>query len=90
MSAGDQGGAATLQTLRTVAHALRGWPTPLGVAVSHGRGLDADGSPESDRLVFQLRVMLGQVLTLATVHRGRAARRAAKERERAAAAGSAG
>jgi FMN reductase len=32
-SAGTQAGASTLIGLRSVAHALRGWPTPLGVAV---------------------------------------------------------
>ncbi|MBB5134391.1 hypothetical protein HNP84_004123 [Thermocatellispora tengchongensis] len=31
---GDQGATTTLATLRTVAHALRGWPTPLGIALS--------------------------------------------------------
>jgi FMN reductase len=33
VSGGAQAAASTLTTLRCVAHALRGWPTPLGVAV---------------------------------------------------------
>jgi len=32
--AGWQATASTLATLRTVAHALRGWPTPLGVCIN--------------------------------------------------------
>jgi FMN reductase len=32
--AGWQGAAATLSTLRSIAHALRGWPTPLGVMLN--------------------------------------------------------
>ena len=31
---GWQAAVATLQALRTVTHALRGWPTPLGVAIN--------------------------------------------------------
>jgi len=71
VSAGEQGAASTLTTLRTIAHALRGWPTPLGVAVSGDSEFDAGGNPTGQRLVFQLRQMLGQVLMPATlnVHR---------------------
>jgi len=32
--AGWQGAAATLTALRTIVHALRGWPTPVGVAIN--------------------------------------------------------
>ncbi|PKP90332.1 MAG: FMN reductase [Alphaproteobacteria bacterium HGW-Alphaproteobacteria-16] len=31
---GWQATSSTLTTLRTIAHALRGWPTPLGIAVN--------------------------------------------------------
>jgi FMN reductase len=33
-AAGWQAAISTLQTLRTITHALRGWPTPLGVAIN--------------------------------------------------------
>jgi FMN reductase len=33
VAGGAQAASSTLSTLRSVAHALRGWPTPLGVAV---------------------------------------------------------
>lgn len=81
VSSGEQGAAATLATLRTVAHALRGWPTPLGVVVSSGRDLDADGVPRGDKLVTQLRLMLGQVLPMAALNQRR--RRRAAERSAA-------
>ncbi|MFF0430211.1 NAD(P)H-dependent oxidoreductase [Streptomyces sp. NPDC004520] len=34
VGAGTQGAVSTLTTLRTIGHALRGWPTPVGAAVS--------------------------------------------------------
>jgi FMN reductase len=33
-SAGAQAGGATLAALRSIVHALRGWPTPLGVTLN--------------------------------------------------------
>jgi FMN reductase len=67
VASGDQGAASTLATLRTITHALRGWPTPLGVTV-WGRAAEFDGAPTDERLIAQLRVMLGQVLTLSAVN----------------------
>lgn len=32
-AAGDQGAVMTLNALRSVVHALRGWPTPMGVSI---------------------------------------------------------
>ena len=42
---GWQAGGTALATLRTVIHALRGWPTPLGVSFNVGASplFDADG-----------------------------------------------
>lgn len=37
---GAQAGGSTLAALRAIVHALRGWPTPLGVVMT---GTDADG-----------------------------------------------
>lgn len=36
--AGWQGAVSTLHALRTITHALRGWPTPMGVAVNTAEG----------------------------------------------------
>lgn len=33
-AAGWQAAVSTLQALRTITHALRGWPTPMGVAIN--------------------------------------------------------
>ena len=55
-AAGWQAAVATMATLRTVAHALRGWPTPVGVAVNtieDGAIEKADG---------QLRLMVEQMI----------------------------
>lgn len=59
--AGSQGGAMTLSALRSVAHALRGWPTPLGVVVDSS-GFLPDGAPASETTASQLTTMAHQVL----------------------------
>ncbi|MFE3992631.1 NAD(P)H-dependent oxidoreductase [Streptomyces goshikiensis] len=64
VGAGAQGAVSTLTTLRTIGHALRGWPTPVGVAVAGVPAPPAaDGalSPEGERLVQ----MVSQVMWLA-------------------------
>ncbi|MFD7703719.1 NAD(P)H-dependent oxidoreductase [Streptomyces caelestis] len=59
-----QGAASTLTTLRTIGHALRGWPTPVGVAVSRApEASGADGgepAPDAARLAE----MVSQVVWL--------------------------
>jgi FMN reductase len=62
VAAGDQGAASTLATLRTVAHVLRGWPTPLSVTVWDR--VAEFGSTVDERLAGQLRIMLGQIFTM--------------------------
>lgn len=65
--AGWQAIVATLHQLRTVAHALRGWPTPLGAAVnSTQRIFDDTGDVVDDRCRFQLETVARQVLQFAT------------------------
>ncbi|HEY3682967.1 MAG TPA: NAD(P)H-dependent oxidoreductase [Streptosporangiaceae bacterium] len=54
-ASGWQAAATTLTALRAVAHALRGWPTPLGVTINSATGAFAtDGAltdgTERDRL----------------------------------------
>lgn len=42
---GWQAGAQTLATLRSIVHALRGWPTPLGASLNTSTGIfDAGGN----------------------------------------------
>jgi NAD(P)H-dependent FMN reductase len=73
VAAGEQGASSTLATLRTVSHALRGWPTPLGVALAGERAaLDQRGEPAARATLGQLAEMLRQVLAPAV---GQTARR---------------
>lgn len=60
---GPQGAATTLACLRTIGHALRAWPTPLGVALCGTTDLDPSGLPASGRVTGQLHTMLRQVVT---------------------------
>ncbi|GAA2906166.1 NAD(P)H-dependent oxidoreductase [Streptosporangium fragile] len=66
---GEQGATSTVAALRTIGHALRGWPTPLGVTLSRESALlDDRGEPQDERARAQLRMMLGQVVTLARLN----------------------
>jgi FMN reductase len=60
---GWQAAASTLSTLRNMVHALRGWPTPLGVAFNTTVPAFGDGdSPLDAALARQLDILAGQVL----------------------------
>jgi FMN reductase len=64
-AAGWQAGGVTLSALRGVVHAMRGWPTPVGIAINstEQRPFAADGSvqdPAVGRLVTaQARQIMG-------------------------------
>jgi FMN reductase len=64
--AGWQAIVATLLQLRTIAHALRGWPTPFGVALN---SLECEfypsGEPKDDKSRRQLQSVAEQVLSRA-------------------------
>ncbi|MCF6471268.1 NAD(P)H-dependent oxidoreductase [Nonomuraea sp. MG754425] len=78
LAQGEQGATTTLAMLRTIGHALRGWPTPLGVTLSGDRALiDETGSPAEEPARARLQVMLSQVISLSRTH---ARRRAALQR----------
>ncbi|MEH2488672.1 NADPH-dependent FMN reductase [Bradyrhizobium sp. AZCC 2230] len=65
-AAGEQGAVSTLLALRSVVHALRGWPTPLGAAiVTVGETFDAAGQCLSEKVDVQLRTLSQQVLLYA-------------------------
>jgi FMN reductase len=53
-AAGGQAGVNTLAALRSVVHALRGWPTPLGVVLNSAEALD-DGDDAYTRLALLAR-----------------------------------
>jgi FMN reductase len=61
--AGWQGCNATLQALRSIVHALRGWPTPLGIALNSSTPLFApQGACIEPRLDDQMRAMAEQLV----------------------------
>lgn len=55
-AAGWQGAVSTLQALRMVTHALRGWPTPMGVTVNTAEPGDCVARAEPG-----LQIMVGQL-----------------------------
>lgn len=65
-AAGAQGAVATLMALRSVVHALRGLPTPLGVAIVTANPVfDAAGHCLSPRIDAQLKAPLGAAIVTA-------------------------
>lgn len=57
VAAGWQAAVGTLNGLRSITHALRGWPTPLGVAINSAEGADPIPRAES-----QLAIMVDQMI----------------------------
>jgi len=66
VAAGWQATGTTLATLRSITHALRGWPTPMALAVnSQAKPFTETGSLADMALARQLEVMAGQVVSFA-------------------------
>lgn len=65
-AAGWQAAGATLSALRAVTHALRGWPTPMGVMInSSTKQFDAEGRCLDAQVQAQLDLMGAQVVDFA-------------------------
>jgi FMN reductase len=62
---GGQATATTLSSLRNIIHALRGWPTPLGVTVSSDSVRGSHGTVTDEHLRSRLRIMGQQVIEFA-------------------------
>ena len=70
-AAGWQATGHTLATLRSIAHALRGWPTPLGVALNTSSTLfDETGACVDGSAKAQLYAVGRQVVEFALQRRG--------------------
>ncbi len=66
VAAGWQATGSTLATLRSITHALRGWPTPMAVAInSAGPVFADDGSVIDASIATQLEVLASQVVEFA-------------------------
>jgi FMN reductase len=65
-AAGWQGLMTTLMSMRSIVHALRGWPTPLGVCINTAtRVFDEDGGCLCEKTASQLKELGKQVLWFA-------------------------
>lgn len=68
-ASGWQATVTTLQSLRSVVHALRGWPTPLGGAVNSAETEFGPGGECSDtKITTTLRTIGEQVVNFAESH----------------------
>ncbi len=67
---GWQAAVATLQQLRQITHALRGWPTPMGGAInSLNSTFDPDGECSDESTTASLEMIGLQVVDFAHKHR---------------------
>ena len=67
---GWQATTTTLVSLRSTVHALRGWPTPLGVVINSSLGVfDQDGNVSDQRCADQLDALGDQVMSLVGARR---------------------
>lgn len=69
-AAGWQAAGSTLAALRSIVHALRGWPTPLGVMINSTEPVfAADGACIAPATAASLAAMTDQVLEFAAMRR---------------------
>jgi FMN reductase len=65
-AAGSQAAGTTLTAVRSIVHAMRGWPTPFGAAMSvSAASFGPDGRPLEVRDAWQLDTVAGQVVQFA-------------------------
>jgi FMN reductase len=63
---GWQAAVTTLDAMRTIVHALRGWPTPLGVAANCSQPLFENDAISNPALAKQLNELCRQVLSFSS------------------------
>lgn len=68
-AAGWQGCNTTLGAMRSIVHALRGWPTPLGVTLNTAgvKLFDAEGNCTDEQVKASLRLLAEQVVGVRSV-----------------------
>lgn len=66
---GWQATGSTLATMRSIVHALRGWPTPLGAAIRSVSGMFKDGHCSDDASRGQLELVGKQVVEFARLRK---------------------
>jgi FMN reductase len=65
---GWQGPNQVISGLRSIVHSLRGWPTPLGVAINTSAIRFSDDGCSDEAVVRELDIMAGQVVDFARLH----------------------
>jgi FMN reductase len=66
VAAGWQATGSTLATLRGITHALRGWPTPMAVAINSAQPVfDREGALVDSAIASQLNLLASQVVEFA-------------------------
>lgn len=70
---GWQATGSTLAALRAIVHALRGWPTPLGVTINSTQCRLADGVCSDPAIAGQLELVGQQLVDFANLRRDAAA-----------------
>jgi FMN reductase len=71
---GWQATGSTLAALRAIVHALRGWPTPIGVAINtSGKIFESDGSCSDKAIGQQIEMMAKQVVEFARMRKSHTA-----------------
>ena len=63
---GWQATGSTFAALRSIVHALRGWPTPLGAAINTAGGIFSGGVCTDDTAADQLALVGRQLAQFAT------------------------
>lgn len=63
-AAGWQAGGITLTALRGIVHAMRGWPTPVGIAINsiEQKPFGPDGMLADDGIAAQIRLQARQIM----------------------------
>ncbi|HEY5288772.1 MAG TPA: NAD(P)H-dependent oxidoreductase [Caulobacteraceae bacterium] len=64
-AAGGQAAGSTLAALRSIVHALRGWPTPFGATLSANGLFDEAGAFADPRDAWQVETVAAQVVAFA-------------------------
>lgn len=68
-ASGWQAAVTTLEALRAIVHALRGWPTPMGASLNTAEPIfDADGNCTDSKSAIALRTLGTQVVDFAIGH----------------------
>jgi FMN reductase len=78
-ASGWQATTTTLVTLRSIVHALRGWPTPLGVAINSLKSVVRESADSDSPIQAQLDLLGRQVTEFAFMQMGRQPSQGAEE-----------